>query len=123
MNYRELNEYYRKLDNIVDMMRDISYYTIGQGNCEVRVNGKTLMELDIEREKIFWAKREIRSDVSEVCSYHNSVYLTKDDANELNNLLMISRVISDNPTTFVTEEVASLINMCGDKTQYNIIEF
>lgn len=120
MNYRELNEYYRKLDNIVDMMRDISCYTIGQGNCEVRVNGKTLMELDREREKMFWAKREMRSDISEVCSYHNSVYLTKNDANELNNLLMISRIISDNPTTFVTEEVASLINMCSDNTQYKI---
>lgn len=78
------------------------------------------MELDVEREKIFWAKRGIRSDVSEVCSYHNSVYLTKNDANELNNLLMISCVISDNPATFVTEEVASLINMCSDNTQYNI---
>ena len=120
MTYTELDTYYHKLDNIVDSMYYIQMNNIGQGRCEVRVNGKTFEEMKREKIRIYDLKREIRHNLYEVCSYHKSVFLCREDSMKANAIMNIFGFISDNPVSIATEKIASVINNFGDMAGLNI---
>ena len=102
MTYTELDTYYHKLDNIVDSMYYIKMNNIGQGRCEVRVNGKTFEEMKREKIRIYDLKREIRHNLYEVCSYHKSVFLCREDSMKANAIMNIFGFISDNTVSIAT---------------------
>lgn len=120
MTYTELDTYYHKLDNIVDSMYYIKMNNIGQSRCEVRVNGKTFEEMKREKIRIYDLKREIRHNLYEVCSYHKSVFLCREDSMKANAIMNIFGFISDNPVSIATEKIASVINNFGDMAGLNI---
>lgn len=122
MNYHELNTYYRKLDNIYDYMNAINSYNIGQGSAICTVNGMTIDEIETERNNIYTLKREMGRNITEICSYHWSVYLYKTDANKVRSLFSLFQYISDNVMSIATEDFANVINYYGNEAGYDKIK-
>ena len=110
MTFQDARVAWTKFRDILDHIKGIEQYNIGQANINVKINGMTTQEIIEEKQRMHHIMYTIDENSQRICVDCEYVYIPIKQYHTYTNYISFVEYISGNPRMWTTEKDANTLN-------------